>query len=210
MTDDTVYPKEYAHGYCFAVLCWGYTLTDFPISIRLTSLERLHNHNKAKHNKTVCIFLGIYCTFHPSSYKTVKQHFGIIFLGIYCFVPKAWIHPASMSTTYKPGLFSFWNIFSLLDGWKLSARHICYWNIFSFLNGWRLSAVFRKSTLIFQHCNKSNIFSATDHIFESIYIRTSILKCVLLPQDCKISNIIPYPRSNAYPLPWNPWPWNSD
>ena len=63
--------------------------TVFPISIRLTSLalwqsndcpsaskatlmnmdkyfmwihyERLHNHNKAKHNKTVCIFLGIYC-----------------------------------------------------------------------------------------------------------------------------------------------------
>ena len=86
---DTVYPKKYAHGYCFAVLCCGYTLTDFPISIRLTSLalwqsndcpsaskatliymdkyfmwihyERLHNHNKAKHNKTVCIFLGIYC-----------------------------------------------------------------------------------------------------------------------------------------------------
>ena len=85
----TVYPKKYAHGYCFAVLCCGYTLTDFPIYIRLTSLalwqsndcpsaskatlmnmdkyfmwihyERLHNHNKAKHNKTVCIFLGIYC-----------------------------------------------------------------------------------------------------------------------------------------------------
>ena len=86
----TVYPKKYAHGFCFAVLCCGYTLTDFPISTRLTSLalwqsndcpgaskanpmnmdkyfiwihyERLHNHNKAKHNKTVCIFLGIYCT----------------------------------------------------------------------------------------------------------------------------------------------------
>ena len=85
----TVYLKKYAHGFCFAVLCCGYTLTDFPISIRLTSLalwqsndcpsaskatlmnmdkyfmwihyERLHNHNKAKHNKTVCIFLGIYC-----------------------------------------------------------------------------------------------------------------------------------------------------
>ena len=70
------------------MLCCGYTLTDFPISIRLTLLalwqsndclsaskatlmnmdkyfmwihyERLHNHNKAKHNKTVCIFLGIY------------------------------------------------------------------------------------------------------------------------------------------------------
>ena len=88
----TVYPKKYAHGFCFAVLCCGYTLTDFPISIRLTSLalwqsndcpsaskatlmnmdkyfmwihyERLHNHNKAKHNKTVCIFLGIYCKFN--------------------------------------------------------------------------------------------------------------------------------------------------
>ena len=87
----TVYPKKYAHGFCFAVLCCGYTLTDLPISIRLTSLalwqsndcpsaskatlmnmdkyfmwihyERLHNHNKAKHNKTVCIFLGIYCIF---------------------------------------------------------------------------------------------------------------------------------------------------
>ena len=86
----TAYPKKYAQGFCFALLCCGYTLTDFPISIRLTSLalwqsndcpraskatlmnmdkyflwihyERLHNHNKAKHNKTVCIFLGIYCT----------------------------------------------------------------------------------------------------------------------------------------------------
>ena len=86
----TVYPKKYAHGFCFAVLCCGYTLTDFPIYTRLPSLalwqsndcpsagkatlmnmdkyfmwnhyERLHNHNKAKHNKTVCIFIGIYCT----------------------------------------------------------------------------------------------------------------------------------------------------
>ena len=84
----TVYPKKYAHGFCLAVLCCCYTLIDFPISIRLTTLalwqsndcpsaskatlmnmdkyfmwihyERLHNHNKAKHNKTVCIFLGIY------------------------------------------------------------------------------------------------------------------------------------------------------
>ena len=34
----TVYPKKYAHGLCFAVLCSGHTLTDFPISIRLTLL----------------------------------------------------------------------------------------------------------------------------------------------------------------------------
>ena len=73
------------------MLCCGYTLIDFPISIRLTSLalwqsndcpsaskatlmnmdkyfmwihyELLRNHNKAKHNKTVCIFLGIYCIY---------------------------------------------------------------------------------------------------------------------------------------------------
>ena len=84
-------PRNIAHGFCFAVLCCGYTLTDFPISIRLTSLalwqsndcpsaskatlmnmdkylmwihyERLHNHNEAKHNKPVCIFLGIYCIY---------------------------------------------------------------------------------------------------------------------------------------------------
>ena len=97
----TVYPKKYTHGFCFAVLCCGYTLTDFPISIRLTSLalwqsndcpsaskatlmnmdkyfmwihyERLHNHNKAKHNKTLCIFLGIYCTYDWWSRWTWKK-----------------------------------------------------------------------------------------------------------------------------------------
>ena len=90
--------RVYIHWYHYSIsqeictrflLCCGYTLTDFPISIRLTSLalwqsndcpsaskatlmnmdkyfmwihyERLHNHNKAKHNKTVCIFLWIYC-----------------------------------------------------------------------------------------------------------------------------------------------------
>ena len=31
--------------------------------------EQLHNHNKAKHNKTVCIFLGIYC-----NYMQVEVH----------------------------------------------------------------------------------------------------------------------------------------
>ena len=96
----TVYPKKYAHGFYFAVLCCGYTLTDFPIPIRLTSLalwqsndcpsaskatlmnmdkyfmwihyERLHNHNKAKHNKTRCIFLGIYCTAHNTLFCSFK------------------------------------------------------------------------------------------------------------------------------------------
>ena len=90
------------------MLCCGYTLTDFPISIRLTSLtlwqsndcpgaskatlmnmdkyfmwihyERLHNHNKAKHNKTVCIFLGMYC----------MDAYGI----------EAWTNPRSLDETF--------------------------------------------------------------------------------------------------------------
>ena len=98
----TVHPKKYAHGFCFAVLCCVYTLTDFPISIRLTSLalwqsndcpsaskatmmnmdkyfmwihyERLHNHNKAKHNKTVCIFLGIYCNDESDGVSNHQPH----------------------------------------------------------------------------------------------------------------------------------------
>ena len=117
----TVYPKKYAHGFCFAVLCCGYTLTDFPISIRLTSLalgqsndcpsgskatlmnmdeyfmwihyERLHSHNKAKHNKTVCIFLGIYCsTVLKSQWDSmvcVRDRYGIHKLYQVCLGDKA-------------------------------------------------------------------------------------------------------------------------
>ena len=107
----TVYPNKYAHGLCFAVLCFGYTLTDFPISIRLTSLalwqsndcpsaskatliimdkyfmwihyERLHNHNKAKHNKTVCIFLGIYCKNYKRTTSDNHRCDSCVFLQIF-------------------------------------------------------------------------------------------------------------------------------
>ena len=34
--------------------------------------ERLHNHNKAKHNKTVCIFLVIYCS-NKASISTLQK-----------------------------------------------------------------------------------------------------------------------------------------
>ena len=116
---NTVYPKKYAHGFCFAVLWCGYTLTDYPISIRLTSLalwqsndcpsaskatlmnmdkyfmwihyERLHNHNKAKHNKTVCIFLGIYCTHYGletpyggSQHQLIRIYHGRLQLTPFC------------------------------------------------------------------------------------------------------------------------------
>ena len=35
--------------------------------------ERLHNHNKAKHSKTVCIFLGIYCNYRHATPNTMDQ-----------------------------------------------------------------------------------------------------------------------------------------
>ena len=94
--------QEICTRFFFAVLCCGYTLTDFPISIRLTSLalwqsndcpsvskatlmnmdkyfmwihyERLHNHNKAKHNKTVCIFLGLYCRSYVEQHPISRPH----------------------------------------------------------------------------------------------------------------------------------------
>ena len=107
---------------CFAVLCCGYTLTDFPISIRLTSLalwqsndcpsaskatlmnmdkyfmwihyERLHNHNQAKHNKTVCIFLGIYCINECQrlNYSCMKQHCVLVHMLLYTVYPKKYAY----------------------------------------------------------------------------------------------------------------------
>ena len=119
----TVYPKKYAHGFCFAVLCCGYTLTDFPISIRLTSLalwqsndcpsaskatlmnmdkyfmwihyERMHNHNKAKHNKTVCIFLGIYCTLIPVRLLTRA----LIFYATFAILVMIWVYDMIVIST---------------------------------------------------------------------------------------------------------------
>ena len=116
----TVYPKKYAHGFCFAVLCCGYTLTDFPISIRLTSLalwqsndcpsaskatlmnmdkyfmwihyERLHNHNKAKHNKPVCIFLGIYCILPYTMY---------MWTWFLCYCVLLWLGPLCTNWFYS-------------------------------------------------------------------------------------------------------------
>ena len=123
----TVYPKKYAHGFCFAVLCCGYTLTDFPISIRLTSpalwqsndcpsaskatlmnmdkyfmwihYERLHNHNKAKHNKTVCIFLGIYCT-----WQVLLDTAAIMTRAVQQFtrVYSTWGHPYQHGINWTP------------------------------------------------------------------------------------------------------------
>ena len=56
----TVYPKKYAHGFCFAVLCCGYTLTDFPISIRLTSLALWQSNDCPSGSKATLMNMDIY------------------------------------------------------------------------------------------------------------------------------------------------------
>ena len=75
---DTSIPRKYSISqeictrFLLAVLCCGYTLTDCPSASKATLMNMdkyfmwihyEHNHNKAKHNKTVCIFLGIYCMY---------------------------------------------------------------------------------------------------------------------------------------------------
>ena len=172
----TVYPKKYAHGFGFAVLCCGYTLTDFPISIRLTSLalwqstdcpsaskatlmnmdkyfmwihyERLHNHNKAKHNKTVCIFLGIYCTYVnevtricPANGLLPMEH-----LVITCI--SASLSIISLGTQFSEIRFTIWKsspntfpdvvrkfLFFCID---MLRYYMCFTSSFVFYFHWRL------------------------------------------------------------------------
>ena len=57
----TVYPKKYAHGFCFVVLCCGYTLTDFPISIRLTSLALWQSNDCPSASKATSGSLHWHC-----------------------------------------------------------------------------------------------------------------------------------------------------
>ena len=56
----TIYPKKYAHGFCFAVLCCGYTLTDFPISIRLTSLALWQSNDSPSASKATLMNMDKY------------------------------------------------------------------------------------------------------------------------------------------------------
>ena len=159
---NTVYPKKYAHGFCFAVLCCGYTLTDFPISIRLTSLalwqsndcpsaskatlmnmdkyfmwihyERLHNHNKAKHNKTVCIFLGIYCKYVSPSLMPIpfSSHWGLNIITVMLQTP--FPNVSSRQYTFVFEFKLHWNLFRypidgicLGDGLAPNWRHAITW-----------------------------------------------------------------------------------
>ena len=59
------YPSGLLHWHCgnltIAPVPAKQTLMNMDKYFMWIHYERLHNHNKAKHNKIVCIFLGIYC-----------------------------------------------------------------------------------------------------------------------------------------------------
>ena len=57
------YPSGLLHWHC-GNLASKATLMNMDKYFMWIHYERLHNHNKAKHNKTVCIFLGIYCRYN--------------------------------------------------------------------------------------------------------------------------------------------------
>ena len=210
----TVYPKKYAHGFCFAVLCCGYTLTDFPISIRLTSLalwqsndcpsaskatlmnmdkyfmwihyERLHNHKKAKHNKTVCIFLGIYCSgFSPVQCWLCHVFIGNedvvntnLFLANMCCVCRfiallAWTNPMNQSIKKTVRKFPFYSILFHIQ----MASILCLNRRLSKQSwGWWLETLSRP---LWRHCN--HICSYHDMINVSGMINS------LFPPQCTLN-----------------------
>ena len=121
-----VYHKKYAHGFCFAVLCCGYTLifpypsgllywhcgnlTIAPVPAKQpwwiwinTSCEFIINDcitkNKAKHNKTLSIFLGIYCTRFDNLLSATIHISPPSFFDSW-----AWPNVAAISSVHKCGL----------------------------------------------------------------------------------------------------------
>ena len=98
---DTVYPTKYAHGFvvlCFVVVMQSFIMNSHEVFIHIHqgcfagtgAIVRLPQcqwskpdgygkisqcitttkHSKAK---TVCIFLGIYCTYHETPYRMLKR-----------------------------------------------------------------------------------------------------------------------------------------
>ena len=70
------YPSGVLHWHCgnltIAPSASKATLMNMDKYFMWIHYERLHNHNKAKHNKTVCIFLGIYCTSHHTIHNMIS------------------------------------------------------------------------------------------------------------------------------------------
>ena len=84
------YPSGLLHWHCGNRASKA-TLMNMDKYFMWIHYERLHNHNKAKDNKTVCIFLGIYCicvraiiemSMHNSTNKCSKQRVDSLVAGV--------------------------------------------------------------------------------------------------------------------------------
>ena len=139
------------------MLYCGYTLTDFPISIRLTSLalwqsndcpsaskptlmnmnkyfmwihyERLQNHNKAKRNKTVCIFLGYTVPCYLGRYLTQTKHNKAwhicIIRRMYSLNCPGWLTTSSIHRNVLPNSQSWWGLLLWYCHSRFNLSDIC-------------------------------------------------------------------------------------
>ena len=89
------YPSGLLHWHCARKA----TLMNMDKYFMWIHYERLHNHNKAKHNKTVCIFLGIYCKITSywwpqvttgTAECTMKWHLHCVLITLWQPVLKLW------------------------------------------------------------------------------------------------------------------------
>ena len=97
--------------------------------------ERLHNHNIAKHNKTVCIFLGIYCKF--------------IAYSLCCFLPMLPIF-CKQCTLQSPTVTPL-AVMKVVTTWRWQYSpynyQLCF-NLWSYHTLWRIHLI----TDVFQGC----------------------------------------------------------
>ena len=128
---NTVYPKKYAHGFCFAVLCCGYTLTDFPISIRLTSLALWQSNDCPSARwiwiNTSCEFIMNDCI---TTTKQSTTKLCAYFLGytVYCTHDSA-AHKGKWAATFNSFYFFFFYF-----GFGMMSRYFVFQNTLIWFN----------------------------------------------------------------------------
>ena len=90
--------------------------------------ERLHNHNKAKHNKTVCIFLGIYCSYFILYHNETI----VIMLRTTFSNASLWNNILALWLKYHWIFSAILYEFGSKKFWKMRATFLCIFVIFSY------------------------------------------------------------------------------
>ena len=122
------YPSGLLHNNCPSAS--KATLMNMDKYFMWIHYERLHNHNKAKHNKTVCIFLGIYCIL---SWQRAAAWYDRVFtLEIFgrsnvathekCVVPYRHVIKCAILSYGVKHQFAIWNNMRNWDPFQLTHR----------------------------------------------------------------------------------------